>query len=388
MEKSAKQAHLLSTCLKFANKTFKLLIQKHETKNVVCSKYFFDIWVTLDIPNKKEESKEFNLMSVCNYFLSNKTLSTYEYNILEELNCLTDNEKDKIKMKYAELLRHENPYTPQFEDHCKKHLYTIVNLIHFYKDKYKYLFITFTLDYSQDVGLVHQCALLIDLKEYKFIFYEPYGTYIKYDHDYSEPIKKYLDIYDEYLFGLFGKHFTYTTFHQEFVSDFQNIGGIQNIILTSNNSKEEEVNTRIDKLLDEIKRTIPSLHDLIISDISSETNPVNTTDKTMKVIYILEQFELYHSGIDDQKEFERMWMEALEIYAIYNSKTCVSITLVEMDALFSNADFKTIYNSYINSPYPSKILMKNITDLLDELYKNKLVINTMDKDKNICRNFK
>lgn len=381
LSNSAKQAYLLSTCHKFANKTFTRLIKKHEIAKTACAKYQFDIWVTLDIPKPSTPQEapesvksEFKIVNIYNNFLNQRV--SYDNTILEELNTLTNAEKLKIKQNYNLLI---GSNIESNDIYSETQLYTLINLIRMYKGKYQYIFIPFTLDYSQDIGLVHQCALLIDLVNHKFIFYEPYGTYIKYEHNYAKPIEKYLQIYDDCL----DTPYTFSTFHEYLIPEFAS-NGIQNIILNSNNAKAEVFNKNVENLLEEIKSTDISLYEQIMQDIEEDENPVNKTDKTITILNILDIFEKYTSGVENEAK-SKQWIKALELYSLYNSKTCVSITIVEMDALFSGKNLLDMYNSYKNALYPNEILMKQITELLEEFYDHDLKkIEPTEKSRTIC----
>lgn len=374
IQRSAKLAYLLSTCHRFSNKAFIKLIQQYETSRVACSKYFYSIWITLDIHNK-----EFKLKNTYSVFLnSSKYLNDYEHRILEQLNTLTDAEKNNIKNNYAAGLGVSS--SPEINAHCNKHLYTIINLINIYKNTYKYLFIPFTLDYSQDVGLVHQCALIIDLQKGEFIFYEPYLTFIKYECNYAEPIKHFLQIYKNSLPAHFieNNDIKYFTFDKYF--NLKN--GIQSIILEKNNNAgdfEKDVNI----LLDKTKEAFPELYADILEDINTDNNPVNTTDKTIKILNILSCFNEYDA---DTPEFNILFSEALSIYYLYNSKTCVTITFLELDVLFSSSnpenDLQNFHKEFdVNKP--NEVLMKKLLEKIRRLF-NIDIIDEKNKSNHLC----
>jgi hypothetical protein len=371
MIKSAKVAYLLSTCHKFASSLFTKVIQTHEKTHTACAKYYFDIKVKLDFSGYTDpalKQKVFEIKSIYNNFINTSNLSDYEHNLLEGLNTLTDQEKGQINKNYSELLKYDSPDSQQFEHHCKRHLYSLINLIRMYDNKYHYLFIPFTLDYSQDIGLVHQCGLLVNLKEGIFLFYEPYGMYIKYEHDYAYPIKKYLEIYKECLPSKFFdntlENLKFNTYHEHFL---QKREGIQGIILAANNAraldfKQQQLNI----FTDEFKQTFSDLYKDIMEDIEEDTNPVNKTDSTIDVLAILDNFENYNPKEEKRQDFEKAWIKSLELYERYNSKTCVSITLIEMNALFSDIDLVEFYARY-KTAEPNKVLMEDLATLLSSL---------------------
>lgn len=379
---TAKYIYLLSVCHKFSKKIFKKFIQKYETKNLCCTKYYYDIWVTLDfnkdlILNKeKNANNTFYIKNICNNFLGSGYINDYDYKILEQINTLNDEEKLNIDSHYSKLIPQEK-HTYFYKNHCKKNIYTIINLIRMYDSyshtnpKYKYLFIPFILDYSQDIGIVHQCALLVNMEDGIFLFYEPYGTYIKYGHDYSRPIRSYLDIYKDVLPN---KYLTeengitrvkYNTFHKHFL---QRDDGIQNIILTKNNNMKNEFDIKYNKLLDDIKINFDDLGQLIQKKIYDNKNPVNNTDYTINILNMLDCFDDYNPKSDKKQYFVELWNTALEIYLYYNSKSCVSITLVEMGYLFDNINMVDKYKSYVNTDKPNTILMQDLYNLINELY--------------------
>ncbi len=364
----AKYAYLLSTCDKYANKTFVRLVRKYESSKMVCAKYYYNIWITLDF----DDADGFKLVSVHNNFLND------DYAILEELNTLTNEEKKKIDDNYAAAIKNNPPL-----GYCQKHLYTLPNLINIYSKTYKYLFIPVILDYGQDIGLVHQCALLIDLKNNKFIFYEPYGTYMKYDRNYTDPIKKFLNIYtgDDYR-AVLGQNYQFATFHSEFIQMGE---GIQNIILTANNAHAAEFEKEREALLNDVKSTDEGLYDAIMRNIDADNNPVNNTDKTITALNILDEFE----AAPPESHIGPFKIRALNLYGKYNSKTCVSITLIEMAAFFAGEKIADIYEQLkiaaVTPGEPNQILFKKLSDVLNDLYKERARdINILERARLIC----
>lgn len=356
---SAKYAYLLSTCNIFSNKAFIKLFNYFEKDKILASKYYYELWFTLDINKnlstlKDSEDSYFYNKSVFNKFLGNLPNKELNYIILEHLNTIAWQDKYIINNNYLNLVGKSEKYYPQFENHCKKHLYTLINLINIYRqNNYKFLFLSLILDYSQDIGLVHQCGLIIDLINGEFIFYEPYGTYIKYDHDYSRPIGEFLQIYYEILPANFktesGK-IKYYTFHEKFgLKD-----GIQNIILISNNNNSDKFDKIYNETIEKIKGDIPVLYERINN--IKKSNPVYQTDKTMVTLEILSIFNKIEVLIEDEKKnnFIKYWETMLELYHDYNSKTCVSITLVELYHFFSSTKMIDNYIKHNNLNKESK----------------------------------
>lgn len=384
--KEAKLAYLLSTCHKFADKIFTKLIKKHEASRVACTKYYYNLKFTLDIPQKSDapdsnsdsnsdnNSRNFELKRVEGDFLYSswidelKNYDVYKSSILDDLNTLSAEEKNQIKTNYLALLKRDAAQiSAENEDvDDQMDLYTIINLIKMYENKYNYLFIPCILDYSQDVGLVHQCALIVDLKNGLFLFLDPYGSYIKYEHDYAHPIKTFLNIYKDCLSARFitngADRIRFNTFHEHLFSKRE---GIQSIILNSNNASSTFA-AKKDSLLESLKESIPDLFQKINRAIEDDKNPVNKTDNTIHVLTILDNFEKYSASEEERVNFDKLWESALELYYLYNSKTCVSITLVEMNAFFSNVDLVEFYNRY-RVETPNKVLLGDIYKLVEEL---------------------
>lgn len=396
---SAKLAYLLSTCHDFADKFFIRVIKKHESNYVACAKYYYSFWVVLKAP---QDSSPFSLNRVFDMFFN--TTNSNMIQVLEHMNeiqPITIEQKNEIQSNFSKLTNHEG--------NCS---ITPINLILMYaanannKNKYKYLFIPTILDYGVDVGLVHQCCILIDLQNGIILFFDPYASYSKYNHDYSYPIKQYFELFTSILPPQFKDdqgNIKYYTYHEYF--NLSN--GIQNIILQKNNSKGVEFNIKFNKLIDDIRSAkfkTPGiqLDEKILNNIKSDTNPVNKTDETVRIMNTLEVIENYHSDNDhimddDRINFNKIWEGFIELYHFYNSKTCVSITLVEIDFIFNNADLskndlekkiKELYNIFETSDIPNTILMKKISDLVDNVFddaiKVKEQINSTNNTQDIC----
>lgn len=355
---SAKYAYMLSTQHSFSDDMFKYLVKKYEDNALVASKFYYQIWITLDFD--ATQPNEYIVKSTKSVFLESN-ISDIEHGVLEELNQLTPQEKTQINNKYATLI---NQPVESVRDHCTKNLYTLPNLIRMYEARYQYLLIPVILDYSQDAMLLHQCALLIDFKNNAVMFYEPYGTYIKYDRDYLKPMQNFLSIYSD-LFFQFCSDTGFIT--QSFHTHFARQDGIQNTILQYNNAHEAEYQIKLQALLEKVKG-IQQLHKALTDKISSNTNPVNKTDGTISILYVLDGFEEYEPSESEHITFDECWEDALDIYYEYNSKTCVSITLTELDYLFRNKDIGSLYEMYALAEFPNKVLMDQIFKLVNEIH--------------------
>ncbi len=373
--KSAKLAYLLSVCHKYSNKIFTRLIKKHEKSFTVCAKYYFDIEIEMDFEsqtNKQSNGQSnFRIKNIYCNFLNRSVSDNRVHRLLEEINTFLPEERAIICSNYMKLISAgvDTDKISKPVQNFDWHLYPLASLINMYSDKYHYLFVPCTLDYSQDVGLVHQCAIIVDLQAGEFLFYEPYGTYIKYDHNYAHPMRKYFEIYADCLPMRFrtdnqNSRIKFRTFHKRHsISE-----GIQQIILTTNNAATDFEQSRDDLFSDEFKHEFNDLYERIKSRINSDTNPVNQTDKTIAVLTIMEQFEKYTPDEEKKERYGKFWQKALELYYHYNSKTCVSISLVELDRFFSGADLTQFYEKYRSADVkPNVHLMNDLNTLLTEL---------------------
>jgi hypothetical protein len=373
---SAKISYLLCTCDKFSKKFFTKLFRKFEKEKIMCSKHYFNIWLVLLKP--KNGGSSFILKNSYTNFLSKgEYLSDYDYNTLEQMNNLSDDAKKNIDEQCEKLFQ-------SYTKNKKNHPYTIINLINKYHHSgRKYLSIPITLDYSQDIGFVHQSVILIDLIEGLFIFYEPYGKYVSQNYDYSNTVQQFFNIYKNVLpehfikDGETARSVKYVTYHEYFGLN----RGIQNILLEKNNSKEDEFNEKYHALLSLIKRDFINLHEVIIKNYNSQ-NFINMTDKTVKVLDALDYVNDYEVYWKDDPTYQEYWKQMLELYALYNSKTCVSITLIEMNKLFTFCnDYKNDLNkSSENAMQIKEFLSQKIKEYYDTFSSeipNTIIINDM-----------
>jgi hypothetical protein len=412
----AKIAYMLSICNKFSTKFFTKIIKQYEKSKTVAMKYYYELWFNLDIPQTITENNEeiiskspyFELKSIHNKFLNSDDLC---YDTLELLNTLTEDDKHKIKKNYMTLLDN-NLHSVISENHCRKHLFSPINLINIYsKAGYKYLFISLILDYNQDVGLVHQCGLIINLQKNQgeFLFYEPYGTYIKYEKEYSKPIQDFFQIYYDYLpaeiFHNPSGKIRFNTFHKKYGNENYNKGqeneGIQNIILKKNN--KGNFDNEFLSALNELNKKFADLREQIEYTINNDNNPVNKIDKSVSILDTLSDFNNYDNYYKDDswdnekiKDFQNIWNKMIMLYYKYNSKTCVSITAVEMNNFFNSVlNNKNLEESFINyikkykeAELPNVILMNDLYDLINKVYCNKFLdkVNKTNNTSNICDN--
>jgi len=218
------------------------------------------------------------------------------------------------------------------------------------------------LDYGKNDKFVHQTMLIIDF-DGKIMFYEPYGKYIKYKMDYSACVCD--------LFSVFGKFFPdqsggiCDTYHNIYGLDT----GIQSIIMGINNKKFTEFKEQYNTIIKKIQNTFP--------DMDYDKNAISTTDdKTVKVLSLMGKLNNYGDVDDgDVETFKEIYNETMGIYCSMNSKTCVTITLVEMNYLLKipkkeqEERLRNFYNGF-RVDAPNIILMEKLSDLLKIFGKN------------------
>ncbi len=370
---ASKNIHRLSIDHHFAKRQFNKLIKRYEKNKILCGKYFLGVWIDVFIPRgieKIDKNKVFEFKNISFSFLADdqKNMNNIEIQVLNDLNSLNNTEKNDIIQNYNNLFNTKNQTNLNY-------LFIIPNLINmFYKKEYRFLFIPTTVDFNVDVGLVHQCLLLIDLREGVILFYEPYLSFVKYEHDYSFPIKDFFQIYKNCL----PEHFIlddkvkYKNYSEYF--EINRHDGIQSIILNKNNTKKQEFEGLYNTLLQKIKNDIPNLFDKIKFVQERNNNPVNSTDNTIKILDVIYYFEKWKL----ESKFSEIYNEILYIYGLYNSKSCVSLTLIEMNYLFhiisSNQDIsneslksfiKDFHKKFKTVEYPSKIVLQELYSFIN-----------------------
>jgi hypothetical protein len=348
MEGITRIVKVLTVSGKLRDIMFRKLIKKYEKNKIVCTKYFYDIYLTL--------TKNNNIYN----------LSDYDIDFLENSNL---NENEKLKILYY-FNKTANIYS---KDILKDSFLSIIRLYN--NTKYKYLFLPFTLDYSIDKGLVHQCSMIIDLHNHYFLFYEPYGLYNKYGGNYAYAVLEFLNLYkfpNEFYTN--GK-LNYNTWHNYFNLET----GIQNILLTTHNNMKDEFEKDKLKFLEKVKTQNLNIYKKIIKKLDYEKNePIHKSDFTYDSCTILDIF-LYNNYLDIEKD-------ALNLYLKYNSKTCVTITITEFDYFFKKlANLDKIEQSeklkqyYNNFKTDKNIFLFNRLDefISENLDKNKLIDNSL-----------
>jgi hypothetical protein len=323
-----KTFYLLSKNHNFSNAMSAAMINKYKS---VGSRHHFNLYINLF-----EDGNEFKLNSIKYSFAGTKSYMLKKHN-----DSLLSWEESKI----IENIKNKNLH---INNDGLIGLCTIASIIKMCKRAgCKYVYLPITLNYGRVNNLLHQTSLIIDLNGI-FMYYEPYGRYIKYDKKYDEVICNLFHVFDGC--NLFNeKNIICNTYH----NIFNMSEGIQTIIMKKNNEQAVRFNIEYDKALAEVKRIYPGFRE----------PPENTTQKddyTYKIVNLLYALD------------GREVAEVLECYGKYGSKTCVSITLVEMDAFF-NCMSKNIPVTFLNNFYnefrvemPNYVLMAKLDALLNK----------------------
>ncbi len=194
-------------------------------------------------------------------------------------------------------------------------------LVHIVK-KYprQYAMFPAVVDCNIDRGFVHQCMIIIS--DGVFIFYEPYGTYTKYDARYDITMKKYA----ESLAG-HGLDVSFDTWHNKFGSL-----GVQTHILNTNNKRAAEFRDQFAAIYKEMEQLGEKWSKMAVLRISAldKDSPLSATDETL---HSLDYLQIVNYALNTYGETSPLLGRLYELYGRYGSKTCVSITLVEMDCL-------------------------------------------------------
>jgi hypothetical protein len=315
----AKIIEVLSVCPPLQELMFMALIKKYEKKSIVSTKYFYEIYLHM-----KKENNIYKLIKSNFYFLQNIDISSNIKNkTIENLNRSVDINNSKN-------IWHDS---------------LIALILLYYKSTYKYLFIPIIADYSIDTGLYHQCALLVNFTDKIFLFYEPYGEYSKYEASYIPAVVEFLSEYKFPDIFYENNKLRFDSWHHYFGLKT----GIQTILLNQNNNNKEQFDKEKQIYINSLK---PDVANKIKYNMEINKNkPINKYDYTMDTMYIIQYFNnIDWSNIEDENK-------ALELYYKYNSKTCVTITLIELDFYFNLSEYsynkqkeklKLFYNDFTN----------------------------------------
>jgi len=337
---NAKFAYLLSLCPNFIDSTMKMMINDHSN---VATRHNFSVFVVLkhnpqtQQAQQAQQAGEFKIDSAFYKFADSSDLILGQ--LLQRFN--NDVLGERINDIYMNARRSFEPDISGMIALC-----SIAALREIYDTQY--IFVPIIIDYNKEGhrGMVHQTGLIITRD--KVLYYEPYGCYKKYGLDYGKAVCK--------LFGdLFGKCETY---HKNFGLPF----GIQQKILNHNND-DSSFEENYSQLLAKIQEVIPNFS---VVEIESD-------DKTFKIVKLVGELMNSMRGNDDVC-LKDLLTTAMTYYCSYNSKTCVSITLVEMNKFFAmtNPEIQLVeYYEQFNDPNVK--LFSEIGALFDKFKeKNKL----------------
>jgi hypothetical protein len=347
--------------------------KQYEKNNIVATRHYFTFYITLFEPTSESYIGKFAVKNVhfefagSNNIVLSEPLQIHNNEVLSwEMQKIHDNlKKQNISLNVYQLVG----------------VYTIAALIKYYKDAgFKYIFIPLVINYGRNSNLVHQAALIIDFTG-KFLFYEPYGIYTKYEKSYADAVCEFFHIFDDC--GLFADNIPQCITYHDFLNiDKNTAGGIQNILLQRNNARVDKFNIEYNQTLKELADVFPTY------DFQPHYNAaeVDNQDLTFDILDLL--FKVDSANIDKKftdpdkiKTYDKILHKILQYYCCYNSKTCVTITLVEMNEFFKYASesladddiststsistkIKNLYREF-EIPIPNPVLMEKLNNLLD-----------------------
>lgn len=365
---NAKIAYLLSTCPKFNEAFMSALVRKYEPSRTVASRHYFSLHVLLHEP----DDGDFAVKGV--YF---KFANSSEPILAD---ALQHSNNKYLSWEIPEL--HKNLMAQGIDLGVRQlvSLYTVAALVKMYRGHSRYIFVPVIINYGRGGNIVHQCALIVDLSG-KFIFYEPYGKYSKYGKSYKKALRELFGAFSSLrLFSSFSSFpsFSYvspfpsfSSFSSEIYHDMLGLtSGIQTIILERNNARKESFDKEFKKIVDRAVEffgsELPPKVQQSLEDFKKPNSPMKSDglrDLTVDILDLL--FEVDHHQTDEKKETQKdIVNDALIIYHGYNSKTCVAITLVEMDKFFSGHDIHAFHDRF-RVAEPNKVLMDELNQLID-----------------------
>lgn len=387
---NSKIAFLLSSCIRFSHKFYKHTLKKYEKNKIVATLHNFDICVKFNT-FKEGDLSDFTVSNTDYYFYD---IKSNEKSIFSEwLQIFNDKNLSKTEItKLWDMLKNKNinltPY--QFVP-----ILTIASLIKIYKNLYKYLFIPVIIDYGvPENNIYHQSGLIIDFSG-KILYYEPYGKYTKYDKSYSNAMTDLFSIYESFV----GNNTTTDTYHNFIYEPNKNEYGIQTYILDKNNESfkifEDEYNKLVKKISDftSTYNIKDSFINNLLTDIKNNLiiDLKNNNDQTLISVYILSSLSNFNvnypefNNIELLTKFKEIYNDAVCLYYKFNSQTCVTITIYEMNLFFNIAEeyYKTnsdvlsleqtqkknildLYDKFRKNEFPNKLLLHNINELIDD----------------------
>lgn len=395
---NAKLAFLLSTCHKFNDSFMTAMTRQFEKSKTVATRHYFSLYITLCEPPDPEYKDQFAVRSTHFEFAGSEDI------ILAESLQLHNNMMLSWEMKsiYNNLLK-QNIYLNMPEIIG---VFTIASLIKRYKNAgFKYIFIPVIIEYGRGGRVVHQSGIIIDYTG-KFIFYEPYGKYMKYGKSYARAVCDFFRIFDDCKF-FDGQPAQYMTYHN-YWGVKSHADGIQSIIRDRNNARVAVFEKEYKALVDEINAEFP--YNMIEPHYGKDN--YDADDQTFKIVDLLHNLDssfldesiTHDSGgkapdlnaqklKNKQNIYYRLLNTALEYYCCYNSKTCVTITLVEMNEFFKLAEsgantseirdaLSKLYDEFrVEKPNP--ILMHKLNKLLKAFRNSEEIIDIVTDGKHI-----
>lgn len=384
-QESAKLAMLLSSCFKVSEGVMKIMTEQYVKSKTLATRHYFVFYINLFEPSI---DSNFSIKDVYNTFLN-----TNDTVLLDALQYYNDS-----ILNYNEMLNISNNLLKEdiiLSKYQKISIFSIATLIKLHRKKYsseftkgnhtKYIFIPVIINYGRDSRLLHQTALIIDIsqEQLKFIYYEPYGMYEKYDKLYDTAVKKLFECFN----GFMGDKIIYTTYHDMLgLKDL----GIQKIIMDANNTRSDNFDLQLNKLLNELAIEFPN-EDFTGNSYDMDAN--DNSDKTVRVLdtlFKLDRFNINNLSHEKKDIYFQYLNTILKQYCCFNSKTCVSITIVELNKFFKfsqefHHNIPTIKEKmreyimqYKNNATPNDILMKDIYKMVD-LFKNSKKIKDIIK---------
>jgi hypothetical protein len=359
---SAKIAYLLSTCHRFNNAFMSSMIRQYEDTNTVACRHHFSFNISLH-----EQPGDFEVEGASFNFLESNSPIMASVIQMSNNNILTENEMQQIYMG----LQQKNIST---DVHHITGIYAVASLLKLYQNQYKNIFIPVILDYGRTHNLVHQCAIIVDATNGILMFYEPYGKYQKYGKSYAKCIKDFLHIFTPVLEPRFfyQGELNYKTFHQHIGVS----GGIQQIMLNMNNSHRGEFEQKYKQLIQEVNAEFPNNQ---FEPTSSSPDPSDHTMVVLDLLCNMDRTSIDEIPSNKKEKYKELLNRALEYYYQYNSKTCVSITIVELNEYFKLVQSGTViagmknYYSKFAGDAPNKELMIQIYSMINIFHNNKLI---------------
>lgn len=376
MLSNVKLVFLLYICHKLNDILLITMLKQYTKKRIVAARYYFNLIIKFyEQPN----INKFKINDIsCKIFNSSKNvllkaLQNSNLNILSKFDILTINNNLvslNISLNSKQLIA----------------IYSIATIIKLYKKKkFKYVFIPITVDYGRDSSSLHQTGLIIDLLNNRIIFYEPYGKYKKYGLSYKNTLKPVLSCFR----GVCDmENIQYITYHD--LLNIKSPYGIQNIIMSKNNLNNSEFINKYNSIKKEININFPNIKIPNINDLD---------DKNINIVELMYTLVFTSANIDryKKKDYYDLINKSLELYYYYNSKTCVSITIIEMNLFFKLSETlnlndieRKIKEKYLefNTVYPNTIIMADIYKILELSKNKKKIINMLSRDielNNVCK---